>query len=112
MKFSATGECSSRAEITKVFVVRRRLKFAPIKVCKLAHSAVILRTEDNKECVLEYLKDGKAHLYDANPTTRLGCKNSIWGKKFSKCNYFMKVSLNKNCLGIDRSGIKDLYVFI
>ena len=94
LSFLATiaGDCSTSADIAQVFVVHRRLKFAPFAVCKLDHSALILRTRDDKECVLEYLKDSKAHLYDAKPVFKSGCGTSWFSRRKKKCMYIMKVS--------------------
>ena len=56
-------------EIEQVFVARRPLN--PLtknwqKYRYLAHSALLLRTSDQKHHILEYMSDSKAHCYEIN----------------------------------------------
>lgn len=56
-------------EIERVFVARRPLNIANAsknwqKYKQMAHSALLLRTEDGKYHILEYMSDSKAHLYE------------------------------------------------
>ena len=64
----ATSTCSSRSYIARVYVYRRPLAALKLfgKRCQLAHSGLILKMRDGRECVLEYMGDGRAHLYNAN----------------------------------------------
>lgn len=68
----ADGRCSSRRGIRRVYVIRRNLSFIP-HVCQLAHSGLILEMKDGRQCVLEYMGDGRAHLYDARPSSTRNC---------------------------------------
>ncbi|XP_031569832.1 uncharacterized protein LOC116304267 [Actinia tenebrosa] len=77
--------CSSTRLIRRVYVVRRSLRiynaFNILRVCHLAHSGLILEMEDGKQCVLEYMGDGKSHLYDARPSRTTNC---WFGRKCKK----------------------------
>ena len=68
--FSSTSfsACSSTAFIDRVYVYRRPLSKLKLlgKKCFIAHSGLILKMKDGRECVLEYMGDGRAHLYNAN----------------------------------------------
>lgn len=68
----AESRCSSRRGIRRVYVIRRNLSFIP-HVCVLAHSGLILEMKDGRQCVLEYMGDGRAHLYDARPSSTRNC---------------------------------------
>ena len=60
--------CSSTAFIDRVYVYRRPLSKLKLlgKKCFIAHSGLILKMKDGRECVLEYMGDSRAHLYNAN----------------------------------------------
>ncbi|KAK3739959.1 hypothetical protein QZH41_012799, partial [Actinostola sp. cb2023] len=71
--FSSTARCSSTRPIRRVYVIRRSLKILSFHYCTLAHSGLILEMTDGKQCILEYMDDGRSHLYDANPTSTTNC---------------------------------------
>ena len=72
-----TGQvCSSQSNIARVYVARRHLSFLSFKRRSLAHSALVLEMADGKSCLLEYMGDGKVHLYDIGMTSEWDCRGS------------------------------------
>lgn|ERR1711973_73082 len=70
---TADASCSSSDRIARVYVIRRNLSLFRIRWRLVAHSGLILQMRDGHQCVLEYLEDGLAHIYDANPISTRNC---------------------------------------
>jgi len=72
------SESSSDSQITRVFIVRRNLNVPGSVIARAvthvtgsgygAHSALLLKTKDGKDFLLEYMSDGNSHLYDVKYT--------------------------------------------